>query len=595
MKVRGFRIEPGEVEAALLDHPEIRDVAVAAWEESPGECRLVAYAVAASNRLPPLSELLDHLRHRLPEYMVPSQLVFLSGLPLTANGKLDRQALPAPDRTRPDLGNAPMAPRTEAEHTLATIWEELLRVDGIGVHDRFFDLGGHSLAATQVAARVREALGINLPVCTVFQHPTVAELAKVLEEEKGSSQKAPDIDLTPLPRTGPLPCSFSQERVWLLLQMDPESRAYEFLSTLRFTGELDVPVLEQALTELVRRHEIFRTTFGNRGGTPVQEVHPPWSVSLPVTDLRSLPETRREAVAARAVEDAAAPVFDLARLPLVRWSLIRLAEDDVLLVHNEHHLIHDGWSFIIVLRELLELYKTISRNEASSLPELPIQFADFAVWQRQWLTSVREEQLSFWKERLHAAPPVLSLPLDRPRPGIQTFRGHALRVELPLSLTADLRSFCRQNDATLTMTLLSAFFALLHHYTGEQDLLVGSGVANRRFRESEGIVGMIINNVALRCDLSGDPDARGLLRRVRQVSLDSLEHQDVPFHMVVDAVNPIRIAGASPLFQVMFSSYDGEMPPLELPGIRIQLDEGLNNGSAKFDLNVIAILEKGTR
>jgi amino acid adenylation domain-containing protein len=589
VKVRGFRVEPGEVKAALMEHLEVREAVVVAREDETGDKRLVAYCVVLTEQQEPTtSELRSFLKQKLPEHMVPAAFVMLEALPLTPNGKVDRHALPMPDRTRPELDRIFVPPRSPVEQTVAGTWSEVLGLERVGVHDNFLELGGHSLLATQVIARLCGALGIELPVSSLFESPTVAGLAEKIHLT-ASDERVPPI--RPVPRGGDLPVSFSQEWVWFLQQLAPENLAYNFQATLRFVGPLDIAALERSLGEIVCRHEIFRTTFPAVEGRPVQRIHDPGPVDLPVLDVQAAPESEREAEARRLIGRELQRPFDLTRLPLVRWTLIRLAPREHVLVHVEHHLVHDGWSFNVFLRELRELYGAFSVGKPSPLRELPIQFADFAVWQRRWMQEegVAEAQLAYWKEKLAGSPPVLELPTDRPRPAVQTFRGAAPRVELPLDLCEALRAVSRRDGVTLFMTMLAAFLTLLYRYTEQEDICVGTGIANRRWRETEELIGMIINTVTLRTDLSGDPTFRELLGRVREVTLEAYAHQDLPFGKVVEALRPERSLSYSPLHQVLFSFHDAPMPDLNFPGMDTSLREVLSNGSAKFDLNVIAI------
>ncbi|MDQ3942418.1 MAG: amino acid adenylation domain-containing protein, partial [Actinomycetota bacterium] len=592
IKIRGFRVEPGEVEAVLGQHPEVREVVVMAREDESGDRRLVAYYVVPERgQEPTTSELGGYLKKRLPEYMVPSAFVVLEALPLTPNGKVDRRALPAPDRTRPELDGTFVPPRGPIEEMVAGIWAEVLGVDQVGVHDDFFELGGHSLLATQLIARLRETSGVELSMRNLFESSTVAGLAEKVHLAASDEQGREIPSIQPVPRDGELPVSFSQERVWFLQQLAPENLAYNFQATLRFVGPLDVAALQRSLGEIVRRHEIFRTTFPAVEGRPVQRIHDPWPVTLPVLDVQDAPESEREAEAQRLIGRELQRPFDLTRLPLVRWTLVQLAPQEHVLVHVEHHLVHDGWSFNIFLRELRELYGAFAAGKPSPLPELPIQFVDFAAWQRWWMQEeeVAEAQLAYWKEKLAGSPPVLELPTDRSRPAVQTFRGAAPRVELPLSLCEALRVVSRRERVTLFMTMLAAFLALLHRYTEQEDVCVGTGVANRCLRETEGLIGMIINTVALRTELSGNPTFRELLSRVREVTLEAYAHQDLPFGKVVEALQPERSLSYSPLYQVLFSFHDAPIPDLDFPGMTTSIQEVLSNGSAKFDLNVIAM------
>ena len=588
VKIRGYRIELEEVEAILLQHTAIQQCVVVAREDQPGQKRLVAYLVADRQQKPTVNELHSFLKERLPHYMVPAAFAFLEGLPLSPNGKIDRLALPAPDSLRPILGEELVPPRTATEEMLAGVWAAILGLNRVGVHDNFFHLGGNSLTATRLVSRVRDAFQVELPLCDIFEAPTVAQLAEIIEGSRGHAcMRLPSISVGSRDEHPPL--SFPQERVWVIEQLFPGTLAYNFQSTLRLKGTLDVRALEQSLNEIARRHEIFRTTFPAVDGRPVQVIHDPEPIRLPVIDLSSHPESGREAEAKRRIDEELRKRFDLTQLPLVRWILILLGPQEHILVHVEHHLVHDGWSFNVFLGELLELYKAFSIGEPSPLPELPIQFADFAQWQRQWMQGeVADAQLAYWREKLSGGP-LLGLPTDRPRPAVQSFRGTSQRIELPLSLCESVRELCRQHGVTLYMTLMGAFQVLLHRHTDQDDFCVGAGIANRRWPETEKLIGMLVNTVALRADLSDDPTFCELLGRVRAATLEAYDNQDLPFERLVEALQSDRDLSRNPLFQVMFNFHDAPLPELKLPGLTIDLLEVISNGSAKFDLNAIVI------
>jgi amino acid adenylation domain-containing protein len=606
VKIRGFRIELGEIEAVLGQHPAVRACVVVAREDMPGEKQLVAYIVpigdqgsgvrgqeALAEPRSPIPEprtlipdLRDFLKQRLPDHMVPSAFVLLDALPITTNGKIDRRALPAPDLRR--ISGDYVAPRSVEEQLLAGIWTAVLGLERVGVDDNFFAIGGHSLSAAQVAARASQAYQIELSMKSLFEAPTIAELARLIARTRRDQRGAYLDAIQALPREGDLPLSFSQERVWFLQQLNPAATAYHFQATLSIAGPLDVAALERSLGEIVRRHEIFRTTFPASRGRPVQLVHAAQPVHLPVIDLQATPD-RVTAMQEQIDAELRAP-FDLTRLPLVRWTLLRLSLHEHVLIHVEHHLLHDGWSFNLFLRELLETYQAFCAGRPSPLPEPPIQFVDFAVWQRRWMQSeTAATQRAYWTRQLAGSPPVLDLPADHPRPPLQSFRGAAARIELPIELCESLRALSRAEGVTLFMTLLSAFLTLLQRYTQQEDLCVGSGVANRRRGETEGLIGMIVNTVALRTDVSGNPTFRELLGRVREVALAAYAHEDLPFGSVIESLHPDRDLSHMPLYQVMFSAHDSPLPRLELPGLSVDLLEGISNGSAKCDLNVVVI------
>ena len=378
--------------------------------------------------------------------------------------------------------------------------------------------------------------------------------------------------------------------MWFLLQLDPDNRAYQFQPTLRFRGPLDLEALDASLREIVRRHEIYRTTFPSVDGTPVQRIHADAPPPLEIVDLQSVPAADREAELERRKVEAIGKPFDLTRLPLMRWTLFRLSPEDHVLQHVEHHMVHDGWSFNVFLREFSALYRAFQGGLASPLPEPSIQFADFAQYQRAWMESDEAaHQRTFWQRKLSDAPPALEIPSDRPRGSVQTFRGAVSVFEVSPELADALRAFSRREGGTLFMTMLSAFAILLYRYTNREDFCVGSGVANRRLEETEGLIGMLVNMIALRMDLQGDPTVRELLARVRETTLEGYENQDFPFKAVVESVHPERTLSHSPLCQVLFSFHDSPLGDLDFGGPRLELQEIVSGGGAKFDLNIIAI------
>ena len=569
VKVRGFRIEPGEVEAALLSHPAVRQAVVVALDDGESK-RLVGY-VAGSGAAP--DELRAHLAARLPGYMVPSALVALDALPLTRNGKIDRRALPAP----PAPSGGTDAPRTPTEEVLAGIWAGVLRVDAVGVRDDFFALGGHSLLVTAVTARIRGALGVELPPRALFEAPTVAQLARRVDAAltDGGARQAPA--LVPVDRSGPLPLSFAQARLWFIEQMDPGSPLYHVPSGMRLAGALDVAALERAVAEVVRRHEALRTVIRHEGGEPVQVVMhdtaPEWRV-VDLTGRDEEAETRREA----------ARPFDLARGPLLRACLLRLGAEEHVLLLTVHHIAVDGWSLAVVWRELEALYGAFRAGLPSPLAPVAVQYADFAVWQRGWLADgVLEAQLAYWRERLAGAPPLLELPTDHARPAAESHRGASVPLRIPAGIAAGVRELARREGVTLHMALLAGLQAVLAAYAGTRDVSVGTPVAGRTRLETEEMVGLFVNTLVVRTDLSGAPTVRELLARVREATLGAYAHQDVPFDRLVEELAPGRSLAHHPLFQVMFVLQNAGAARWSLDGMdtrrtRPELDV------AKFDL-----------
>ncbi|HST58339.1 MAG TPA: condensation domain-containing protein, partial [Longimicrobium sp.] len=509
VKIRGFRIEPGEIEAALSSHAGVLDARVIVREDEPGGKRLVAYVVGGVEA----EALREHLRERLPEYMVPAAILVLEALPLTRNGKLDRKALPAPDYAAG--AERYVAPRTPVEEVLAGIWAEVLRRERVGVEESFFELGGHSLMATRVVSRIREVFGVELPLRVLFEGPTVGELAGRVEEMRRAELPVlPPV--MPVERTGPLPLSFAQERLWFLDRMEPGSTTYNIPVAWRLGGALDETALERSVSEIVRRHEALRTVFSEVDDAPVQVVVPFDGFVVPVEDLSGLGEAGREAaVRQRAGEEARRP-FDLAAGPLFRAVLLRLGGEDHVLLLSMHHVVSDGWSMGVLFRELSALYAAYREGRESPLPELAVQYADYAVWQREQLEGeVLDRQLAYWRERLAGAPALLELPTDHPRPAVQTFRGAHEQVELSLELLERLQALGRSEGATLYMTLLAAFQVLLSRYSGSDDIVVGSPIAGRTRKETEELIGFFVNTLVLRTDLRGDPSFREVLGRVR--------------------------------------------------------------------------------
>lgn len=596
VKVRGFRIELGEIEAVLEQQAEIRRAIVMAREDLPGDKQLVAYLVMAPEQTTNPAVLREKLCDSLPDYMIPVAFVSLDQVPLTPNGKVDRNALPAPGPQRLSPVNDFVAPHTSSEVRLTELCAEVLRVERVGMQDNLLVLGADSIKLAQIVARVRESFNVEVPVRLLFEKPKVADLISSIESfqpgEAGTLQEPIEL----VPRTGRLPLSFSQERIWFFHQLNPDSLAYNFQSTIRFRGLLDTGCLERSLTEIVRRHEIYRTTFENVEGQPTQCIHPPAALSLPIVDLSEIAESEQQTMAGRWCEQEFQTHFDLTRLPLVRWTLLKFNQNDHVLVHMDHHLVHDGWSFNVFLREMVEIYSAFSADQPSPLPELPIQFADFAMWQRRSLQgSAAEPQLAYWQRQLSGMPALLELPADHSRPKSQTYRGRAPRTELPLDLCRSLRRLSRQQGNTLFMTMFTGFVILIHRYTHRTDVPIGTFFANRRRCESESLIGMILNNVVIRTSLASDPTVSELFRQVRDLILEATGNQDVPFDQVVHSVKVRRDPSFNPLFQITFGFHDEPMPEKGPPGLDIEVTPVISNGSAKFDLGVIVVPNSAQR
>jgi amino acid adenylation domain-containing protein len=587
VKVRGYRIELGEIEAALGQHPQVRQAVVLAQPDPTGGKRLVAYVVPASAEGLRAAELRTHLARTLPEYMVPAAFVFLPQLPLTANGKLDRKALPQPQEEHSQPGSEYVAPQGEIEETLARIWAEVLRRERIGAKDHFFELGGHSLLAARVVARLRTQLGVEIPLRLLFETPTLRELAVRIEQVQQEAGALAGPPLTPVPRTGELALSFAQERLWFLEQLAPGGSAYNVPIALPLRGRADPQTVAKTLTELARRHESLRTRFAARGGRPVQVIDPPAQVPLDVDDLSAFAEAERQAQVRRLRSEEGRRPFDLARGPLWRCRLLLLDEDRQLLLVTMHHIITDGWSVGVLRREFTALYRAFRAGRPSPLPEPTLQYADYAAWQRHYLSGdLLEKQLAYWRQRLAGMQP-LELPTDRPRPAVRRQRGARATFALPPEIGDGLKALARDQGATLFMALLAGFQALLGRYAGQEDVVLGTPVAGRDRTELEGLIGMFVNTLVLRTDLSGEPSFRTLLERVRETCLGAFAHQDVPFERLVDELQPHRDLGRHPLFQVLFTLQNQTGAGAAAQGRNqgeVEASPGMDWETSKFDL-----------
>jgi amino acid adenylation domain-containing protein len=551
VKIRGFRVELGEIEAVLLTHPGVREAAVTLRAGHSGE-RLVAYLVAAGAGAAPTDEVRRFAQEQLPEHMVPAHLVWLPALPLTTNGKVDRAALPEPDERSAPTRPAFVPPRSLGEEMLASLWCDVLGVPRVGVHDSFFALGGDSLLGTQLVSRIRKTFDVELPVRALFDAPTVAQLVVALERfrEGGGPEAAP---IQPLAPGEAAPLSFGQEQLWVMHQLDPDSPAYNHNVPLQLHGPLDADVVERALAEVVRRHQVLRTALPSHEGRPAPRLEPAGCFRMERIDLEGMPEESRQAEALRLASQEAARPCDFSRAPLVRATLVRLHAEHHALLLTLHHIASDGWSLTVLVREVMALYDAFAAHQPSPLPELRLQYADYAAWQRSWLSGPVLDQLTgYWVEQLRGAPEELRLPFDRPRPPKATQRGAQLVVHRGAETKAALKELSRAEGATLFMTGLAAFYVLLNRYTGQEDLVVGTDIAGRNRMETEDLIGFFVNNLVLRADLSGDPTFREILARVRTTALGAFAHQDLPFASLVKALRIRRSLAHSPIFQVLF-------------------------------------------
>ncbi|MFF4379835.1 amino acid adenylation domain-containing protein [Kitasatospora sp. NPDC001547] len=581
VKIRGFRVEPGEIETVLATHPTVRNAVVIARTDGPTGPTLVAYVTPTPDTTPDPAALRDHTTDHLPDHMVPAAVVVLDDLPLTPSGKIDRNRLPAPDFT--PVGTRP--PRTPAEESLCALYAEVLGLPRVGIDDGFFDLGGHSLLATRLVSRIRTALGSTVSIRDVFEAPTVARLVGRLRQDR-SARPA----LRPGPRPAALPLSFAQRRLWFLNHLEPGSAAYNMAFAVRLSGPLDTAALDAALADLVGRHEVLRTVFPETDGEPRQQV-------LGAEAWKGL--TVRETTPAEAAGEAAreaARGFDLAtQLPL-RATLLRTGPTEHLLLLVVHHIVADGWSATPLARDLSRAYAARSTGTAPGWDALPVQYADYTLWQQRLLgedgdqNSLAARQLAYWTEQLAGLPEELALPFDRPRPKVATHRGGTVPFHVTTDTHRRLAELARDNGASLFMVLQAALAALLTRLGAGHDIPIGSPIAGRTDDATEDLVGCFMNTLVLRTDTSANPTFTQLLDRARETALKAYEHQDIPFERLVEVLDPARSMGRNPLFQVMLALQNNDQPTLSLPGLTVT-EEPVGGDSAKFDLS-LAVAER---
>jgi amino acid adenylation domain-containing protein len=585
-KIRGYRIEIPEVELALLRNSAVDQVLVLCRENSRGDKYLIAYIVAARIPPPSVSELRAFLKQKIPDYMIPSVFIFLDSLPLTVNGKVDRNALPESSRARPALDNEFIAPRDPIEVALTRLWNEILEIDEIGVLDNHFDLGGNSLTAMQVCAHVGKQFGVAPSLPQFFESPTITGLSRAISTASGFAAIIRDVRLEPFPREANLPLSFAQQRLWFLDQWAPREAVYNVCEAHRVKGRLDEKLAEESLNEIVRRHEILRTTFSALNDQPFQTIAPQLRLKLALIDLRTFPEAERNDRSSIFAREEARRPFDLAHGPLLRLTLVRLAEDEHLLLITLHQIVCDGWSMQVFFREFWTVYQDLSEQRSPSLAPLTLQYGDFALWQHlRFQEGVLQPDFSFWLRELGGELPVLDLPTDRSRPALQTFQGSKVFLVLPRALTETLNELSRQEGVTLFMILLAAFKVLLYGYTGKEDLAVGFPVANRNWAETAKLIGLFINTLVARSRPSGNQSFRSFLFKVRDACLGAYAHQDLPFEKLVEVLRPLRDLSRNPIFQAMFMFQNMPLTyavPPELCSTPISID----NGTSKVDLTL---------
>ncbi|GAB3350938.1 amino acid adenylation domain-containing protein [Lysobacter tyrosinilyticus] len=591
VKIRGFRVELGEIEAKLSSCAGVREAVVMAREDGTGGKRLVAYVLPQAGMSPTAAELREALSHQLAEYMVPSAFVTLDTWPLTPNGKLDRRALPAPDQSA-IAARAYEAPEGEFESTIADIWRQLLGLERVGRWDHFFELGGHSLMAVQLVTHLRERLHVEVALREIFAQPTVAGLAQSLvQHERVAVAKIPLAD-----RNAPLPLSWAQQRLWFIDQLDAAAgAAYHLPAALRLRGTLNRDALKTTLDRIVARHEALRTSFASVEGEPVQVIAPARTgFALAEIDLTALDVPSREAAVAEQGRREAREPFDLSRGPLIRGRLLRLSDSEHVLLLTQHHIISDGWSLGVLIREVTTLYTVFVEGREDPLPALPIQYADYAVWQRDWLQATASKQLDFWRAHLKGAPALLELPTDRPRPAVQSHAGAHVPVTIPAELARQLHDLSKRHGATLFMTLMAAWASVLTRLSGQQEVVIGTPVANRQRLELEPLIGFFVNTLALRVSLADKPTVAGLLAQIKASTLEAYANQDVPFEQVVEAVQPARSLSHSPLFQTVLAlNNTPEGGELVVPGLTLGPVPGERHTS-HFDLE-LSLTDNGER
>ncbi len=583
VKLRGYRIELGEIEVMLTKHRAVNACVVMAREDTPGNQKLVAYVIPEADTEPSHAELRQHLLATLPDYMVPNDYLILDAFPYTPSGKVDRLALPAP--SGPLLDDAAyVAPRTSVELSLANIWTEVLGAGRVGIEDNFFEFGGHSLLATQVISRIEEQLNVSLPVRTIFETPTISGLAEQVELALGTSGAIEQLPLEKIPREEKMLVSYAQQRLWFVDKMLAGSPVYNMPVALHLRGLVNIDALQLSVHELVQRHESLRSHFIAVDGQPHTMINHWQDFELPFIDLSQTSASDAWQESLKLLTDDAKKPFDLSQgLGLFRGLLVKIDQDNYHLLLNLHHMVADGWSLGVISNELMILYKAFLESKTSPLPPLDLQYVDYAHWQKQWLEGEQlTAQIAYWKQTLQGAA-VLDLPTDRPRPAVQRFKGSKCHRIIPLELLVNLEDLSQEHAVSLYMTLFSAFNVLLHRYSGQDDLVVGVPVANRKRVEIEGLIGLFVNTLAIRTLLTGELRFLQLLEKVREVSFAAYAHQDVPFEKLVEALDIPRDTSRNPLFQVMFTLQNTPMQEFRLPDIDVELLE-IDNGTAKFDL-----------
>ena len=586
VKIRGYRVETAEVEALFAATGLVHDVAVSSWLDATGEQKLVAWLVPKHpDALPSINELRSLVAASLPEYMVPASFVIMDSLPLTESGKLDRSALPDPHQAALRSDTPYVAPRTAVEERLREIWSELLGMEKIGIHENFFALGGHSLLALQVVARIAAAFHVRLSPNSLFVCPTLALLADAVESARSIEA---DEAIQPAPQDAEIPLSFAQQRLWLFAEMEGPSETFNLARVFRLEGSLDTAALERTLAVISSRHNNLRTSFRYSDGNPVQAIAPEYKSVLSFVDLRHIPEDRRERELHTSLREADNRCFDLANGPLWSVRVIRLATNNHVLHLMIHHIISDDWSIQVLLRELSTIYSGCLKITKDPIPELPVQYADYAVWQRRWLSGERlTKQLGYWRDHLRGAPPLVKLPLDRPRQTGGEFHAGMVRLNIDREITMQLRRLSRESETTLFVTLLASFATLLSRYGNPAEVVIGTALANRYPVEIEALIGFFVSTLALRLQWRNGATFREIQACTHRTAVNGYAHPDVPFDQVVEALHPDRCALHSPLFQTLFVLQNVPKQEFVLPGLMITpIDRIRPSAGNTFDLTL---------
>ena len=599
VKIRGQRVELGEIESIIALYPGVKQTIVMGRDVS-GDQRLIAYIVPKlvsnqeSIQTISIQQLRNYLKEKLPEYMIPSTFLILPAFPLTPTGKIDRRAIPAPEDFQQELAETYVAPRNELELQLAKIWEQVLGVHSIGINDNFFELGGHSLLAIQVISRITQISKVDLSLRQLFATPTIESLSTWIESNSNLETQLTTEKIKSVSRKNNIPLSYNQEGLWFLWLLEPNSNAYNMSRSYEITGELDIKAFSQSWTNVVQRHEPFRTTFRTLNGQSMQVINEPEKIELPVIDLQDLPIDERQEFVNQLQQEINQESFDLTVYPLWRIKIIKLSATESLLLITIHHIIFDDWSWNLLFSKMLAFYSNFLKDETTKLVDLPISYADFSYWQRQFFDDKKlNNLLQYWQQKLAGIEPVLYLPLDKPRPAEIGFIGATEAIQLSSSLSTALKEFSRKYGVTLFMTLLAAFEILLYRYSGQTDIVIGSPTSGRNREEVERLIGFFVNTIVLRTDLVGNPSFIELVARVRETTLGAYEHQDLSFDQLVQKLNPERCLNYHPIFQVMFAwqntggrtACSSASRSLELPGLDI-IEIPQNIKIAKFDLTL---------